>query len=92
MALRVTGPAGQSFCDFSDLDPEAQSVAAARLHGPCNALLLPSAGRTAPAPQLMRAARPSRLVVSDGGGQLARDLPRGEVLRTSQEGTIVIPL
>ena len=92
MALRVTGPDGQTFCDFADLDPEAQSVAAARLHGMCDALLLPSAGRSAPAPDLMRAARPRRLLVSDDGGQLARDLPRGVLLRTSQEGTIVIPL
>jgi competence protein ComEC len=92
MAIRVTGPDGQTFCDFADLDPEGQAAAAARLSGPCSALLLPGGGRSTPVPELMQAARPGRLLVSDAGGQLARDLPRGTLLRTSQEGTIVIPL
>lgn len=92
MALRVIGPDGRSFCDFADLDPEGQAVAAARLAGRCDALLVPGAGRSSPSPQLMGVARPSRLLVSDAGGQLARDLPRAQLLRTSQEGTIVVPL
>jgi len=88
----VTGPDGRSFCDLADLDSEGQTDAAARLRGPCGALLLPGGGRSAPAPEFMARARPSQLLVSDAGGQVARDLPRGELLRTSQEGTIVIPL
>jgi len=92
LAFRVTGPDGRSFCDLADLDSEGQIDAAARLRGPCGALLLPGGGRGAPAPELMARARPSQLLVSDAGGQVARDLPRGELLRTSQEGTIVIPL
>ena len=92
IALRVAGPDGRSFCDFADLDPEGQVDAAARLHGRCDALLLPGGGRSAPAPELMARAKPSRLLVSDASGQVARDLPRGELLRTSQEGTIVVPL
>lgn len=91
-ALRVSGPGGGSFCDLADLDPDGQSVAAARLTGRCDALLLPHGGRSAPAPDLMAAARPSRLIASDAGGQLARGLPTGLLARTSQEGSIVIPL
>ena len=49
-------------------------------------------GRSAPAPELLRTARPRRLLVSDAGGLLARDLPRGALSRTSEEGTIVVPL
>lgn len=92
MALRVAGPDGRSFCDFADLDSEGQADAAARLRSRCDALLLPSGGRSTPAPELMARARPSTLLVSDAGGQVARDLPRGELLRTSEEGTIVVPL
>jgi hypothetical protein len=40
----------------------------------------------------MAAARPQRLVASDAGGQLARDLAHSDVLRTSQEGDVVLPL
>ena len=92
LALRVTGPNRASFCDLADLDPDGQAAAASALRGPCDALLLPAGGRSAPAPELLKAARPQRLLVSDAGGQLARDLPRGVLSRTSQEGTIVVPL
>jgi len=92
LALRVVGPDGRSFCDLADLDPDGQAQAAARLTGRCDALLLPGGGRSAPAPDLLAAARPSRLIASDAGGQLARDLPRGAVSRTSEEGAIVVPL
>ncbi|HKF77539.1 MAG TPA: ComEC/Rec2 family competence protein [Candidatus Dormibacteraeota bacterium] len=92
MALRVVGPSGATFCDFADLDPDGQAAAAARLAGRCVALLLPDAGRSGPAARLMAAARPSRLVVSDTGGALARNLPRAALSRTSEEGTIVLPL
>ncbi|HEY7200817.1 MAG TPA: hypothetical protein VIC57_11415, partial [Candidatus Dormibacteraeota bacterium] len=92
LALRVIGPGGHSFCDLADLDPDGQAQAAARLTGPCDALLLPGGGRSAPAPDLLGAARPARLIASDAGGQLARNLPRGGLSRTSEEGAIVLPL
>src|SRR5262249_38132885 len=38
------------------------------------------------------APRPAWLLVSDAGGQGGRDLPRGELLGTSQGGAIGIPL
>ena len=43
LALRVVAPSGRTFCDLSDLDIDAQTVAAARLKGPCTYLLLPAA-------------------------------------------------
>jgi competence protein ComEC len=92
LALRVSRPGGRSFCDLADLDRDGQSAAAARLGGRCDALLLPGGGRSSPAPDLLTAARPDRLIVSDAGGQVARDLPRGALSRTSEEGTIVLPL
>lgn len=92
LAFRATGASGRSFCDLADLDPEAQAIAATRLRGGCTYLLLPSGGRSAPASEMMAAARPQRLVASDAGGQLARDLAHGNVLRTSQEGDVVLPL
>jgi competence protein ComEC len=92
LAFRARGASGRSFCDLADLDPEAQAIAATRLRGGCTYLLLPSGGRSAPAPEMMAAARPQRLVASDAGGQLARDLAHGNVLRTSQEGDVVLPL
>jgi competence protein ComEC len=92
LAFRVVGPSQRSFCDLADLDPEGQAAAAAFLYGGCTYLLLPSAGRSAPAPELMAAGAPQRLVVSDAGGQLARDLPRGNLTRTSEEGDVVLPL
>jgi beta-lactamase superfamily II metal-dependent hydrolase len=91
LAIRVVGPSGRSFCDLSDLDRDAQAEAAARLAGPCDYLLLPGGGRTAPAPELMARAHPKQLVASIGGGRLDRELT-GHLLRTDQEGTIVLPL
>jgi competence protein ComEC len=92
LALRVVGPNGSSFCDLADLDTDGQSAAAARLTGRCDALLLPGGGRSAPAPDLLPAARPARLIASDAGAQLARGLPTGSLSRTSEEGGIVLPL
>ena len=92
LAVRVTGPGGGSLCDLADLDPDGQAAAAARLRGGCDALLLPGGGRSAPAPELLRAAHPRRLLASDAGGQLARDLPKRALSRTSEQGTIVVPL
>lgn len=92
LAVRVVGPSGASFCDLADLDLDGQSAAAARLAGRCDALLLPGGSRSAPAADLLAAARPARLIASDAGGQLARGLSRGVLSRTSQEGEIVLPL
>ena len=82
---------GPSFCDLSDLDPEAQLQAAARLNRPCDFLLLADEGRSAPPPELLRAARSRQLLVS-GSARLSRDLPAGNLRRTSQEGSISVPL
>jgi hypothetical protein len=92
LAIRVVGPDGRSFCDVADLDPDGQAAAAARLSGRCDAVLLPNGGRSSLAPDLVAAAHPGLLVASDAGGQLARDLPRAGLSRTSQEGAIVVPL
>jgi hypothetical protein len=92
LALRISGPDGRSFCDLADLDPDGQAAAAAWLGGRCDVLLLPQGGRSAPSPVLLPIARPGQLVTSDAGGALARNLPRGELSRTSEEGTIVLPL
>ena len=91
LALRFTLAGGPSFCDLSDLDPQAQLQAAARLTGPCDYLLLPDEGRSAPAPELLKAAQPKVLLVS-GGARLARDLPAGSLRRTAQEGSIQVAL
>ena len=93
LALRVVAPDGQSFCDFSDLDLDAQTVAAGRLEGPCTDLLLPSGGKSALSPDLQRAAvRPTtQLIASRTAGRLANGYPPS-VLRTDQEGSITLPL
>jgi beta-lactamase superfamily II metal-dependent hydrolase len=90
LAFRAVGPA-HSFCDLSDLDPQAQAAAAARLRGPCDYLLLPSGGRSSLSPELLAAARPGQLIASTASGRLARDLPP-TTLRTDQEGAVVFPL
>jgi competence protein ComEC len=92
LAFRIVGPDGRAFCDLSDLGLDDQVAAAAWLAGRCDTLLLPGGGRSAPAPELTRAARPGRLIASDPGGRLARDLPAASVSRTSEEGDIVLPL
>ncbi|MDQ6917747.1 MAG: ComEC/Rec2 family competence protein [Candidatus Dormibacteraeota bacterium] len=91
LALRFVVPGGQAFCDLSDLDPDAQLLAAARLNGPCDYLLLPDGGRSAPAPELLAAAHPKVLLVS-GTAPPARGLPAGNLRRTAQEGSIAVPL
>jgi len=91
LGLRVVAPSGRSFCDLSDLDVDAQTVAAARLRGPCTYLLLPAAGRSRLSPDLERAVGPAQLIASLASGRLARGLPT-TVLRTDQEGTITLPM
>ncbi|HET7467698.1 MAG TPA: ComEC/Rec2 family competence protein [Candidatus Dormibacteraeota bacterium] len=91
LALRAVSPSGRSFCDFSDLDADAQVVAAARLRGPCTYLLLPVGGASLLAPELARAAGDPQLIASRGPGRMAAGFPPA-VLRTDQEGTITVPL
>lgn len=93
LALRAVAPSGRSFCDFSDLDLDAQTVTAQRLRGACTYLLLPSGGRSRLSPDLERVAvdRSTQLVVSRGPGRLAAGLPP-DLLRTDEEGTITLPL
>jgi competence protein ComEC len=92
LALRVVAPSGRTFCDLSDLDIEAQTVAAARLQGPCTYLLIPGGGRSLLSPELERAAGPAaQLIASRSAGRLARGFPP-TVLRTDQEGTITLPM
>ncbi|MDQ6771581.1 MAG: hypothetical protein M3024_01105, partial [Candidatus Dormibacteraeota bacterium] len=94
LALRVRGPGGRSLCDLADLDADAQAVAAPRIAalGGCDYLLLPGPGVTAPVPEVLAAARPGRYLASDAGGRLPRDLPVASISRTSEEGTIVLPI
>jgi competence protein ComEC len=78
LALRVVAPSGRSFCDLSDLDVDAQTVAAA--------------GRSLLSPELERAAGPAvQLIASLSAGRLAKGLSP-TVLRTDQEGTITLPM
>jgi competence protein ComEC len=94
LALRAVAPDGRSFCDLSDLDLDAQTVAAARMHGSCTYLLLPNGGRSRLSPDLERVAvnRTTQLVASRGAaGSLAQGFPPN-VLRTDQEGTITMPM
>ena len=92
LGLRVVAPSGRSFCDLSDLDIDAQTVAAARLRGPCTYLLLPSGGRSLPSPDLERAAgAAAQMIASRSAGRLARGFPP-TVLRTDQEGTITVAM
>jgi competence protein ComEC len=93
VALRAVAPDGRTFCDFSDLDLDAQTVAAARIPGKCSVLLLPSGGRSRLSPELEHAAvdRSTHLVASRAAGRLATGFPPS-VLRTDQEGTIAMPL
>ena len=91
LALRFQVPGGQSFCDFSDLDLDGQLLAAARLDGPCDYLLLPDGGRSLLAPELLAAARPKVFLVT-GTAAVVRGLAPANLRRTSQEGSIALPL
>jgi competence protein ComEC len=93
VGLRAVAPDGRSFCDLSDLDPDAQTQASTGLRGKCTYLLLPSGGRSRLSPELERAALTptTRLIASRASGRLANGFPPS-VLRTDQEGTITLPL
>ncbi len=91
LGLRVVAQSGRSFCDLSDLDLDAQTIAASRLAGSCTYLLLPAGGRTRLSPDLERVTSNAQLIASLASGRLARDFPK-TVLRTDQEGTITLPM
>jgi len=93
LAMRVVAPDGHSFCDLSDLDLDAQTIAAARLRGPCTYLLLPVGGRSQLSPDLVNAAvtTTTQLIASRSAGRLANGFPPN-VLRTDQEGTFTLPM
>ena len=92
LAVRVRGPS-HTFCDLADLDADHQLDAAARLPGPCDALLVPGQGQSVPAADVLHRAHPHQLIVSDArGGRLARGFSPGTVERTSQEGDVELPL
>jgi hypothetical protein len=92
LALRVVAPSGRAFCDISDLDVDAQTVAAAYLKGRCTYLLLPGGGRSMLSPELEKAAgAAAQLIASRSPGRLARGFPP-TVLRTDQEGTITLSM
>ncbi|HEV2030165.1 MAG TPA: ComEC/Rec2 family competence protein [Candidatus Dormibacteraeota bacterium] len=93
LAMRIVAPDGRSFCDLSDLDLDAQTLAATRLRGPCTYLLLPLGGRSRISPELERTAMTptTQLIASRASGRLANGFPPN-VLRTDQEGTIALPM
>ena len=93
LALRAVAPDGRTFCDLSDLDLDGQTLAAARISGPCDYLLLPTEGKSLLSPDIENAAIRSttQLIASRSAGRLATGYPPG-VLRTDQEGTITLPL
>ena len=93
LALRAVAADGRSFCDLSDLDLDAQTIAAARLRGPCTYVLLPAGGRSTLSPDLERVAiaPTTQLIASRGPGRLAAGYPPN-VLRTDQEGTITLAM
>jgi competence protein ComEC len=93
LGFRAVSANGKSFCDFSDLDLDAQTLLASRLPSPCTYILIPSGGRSRLSPDLERAAidGSTQLVVSRGPGRLAAGFPP-DVLRTDEEGTITLPL
>jgi len=93
LALEARAADGRTFCDLSDLDLDAQTVAATRIDAPCTYLLLPNAGKSKLSPDLERAAisPTTQLIASRTAGRLASGFPPN-VLRTDQEGTITVPL
>lgn len=93
LAVRIVSPGGRTLCDFSDLDLDAQTIAAERVRGPCTYVLLPNGGRSLLSPDLGRVAltATTQLVASRGSGRLASGFPPN-VLRTDQEGTVTLAM
>ena len=91
LGMRVVAPSGRTFCDFSDLDADGQTIAAARLRGPCSYALMPARGQAQLAPDLQRAAGDPQVIVSLASGRLAAGLSP-TASRTDQEGTITVAM
>jgi hypothetical protein len=93
LGLRAIAQDSRSFCDLSDLDVDAQTMASTRLPSPCTYVLLPSGGKSALSPDLERIAidQTTQLIASRSTGRLAAGFP-ATVLRTDQEGSITVPL
>ena len=91
LGLRVQSRTGRSFCDLSDLDIDAQTIAASLLRGTCTYVLLPDRGRSRLSPEMERGAGHPQLIASLASGRLARGYP-ASVLRTDQEGSIVVAM
>jgi hypothetical protein len=91
LGLRAVSPSGRSFCDLSDLDGDAQTLAAVRLRGACTYLLLPDGGRSGLSPELENVMGQPEMIASLASGRLATGFPP-TVLRTDQEGTITVPM
>jgi competence protein ComEC len=92
MGLQIRGPSGRALCDLSEMGSEAQVVAAARLRGGCDFVLLPAGGRSLPAPEFMAGAAPHQLVISAAAARPPAGFPVAGLRRTDQEGTIELPL
>lgn len=92
LAFRVSGPGVKALCDFGDLGPDAQRLAAARLAGArCDYLAFTAADP--PDSDLVAALDPSDLVLeSSSAARTSPALPAGRVRRTDQEGDIELPL
>ncbi len=92
LALRVVGRQ-HTFCDLADLDPDSQALAAGRLRGTCDAVLVANQGKVAPDPTFRARARPGALLVSDAAGtRLGAGFPATNLERTSQQGDLTVPL
>ena len=93
LALQARAPDGRTFCDFSDLDLDAQTIASKRIETACTYLLLPNAGRSRLSPDLERVAvtTSTQFIASRSSGRLATGFPP-TVLRTDQEGTLALPM
>ncbi len=92
LALRVVGP-DHTFCDLGDLDPDSQALAAGRLRGTCDALLVPNQGKAVPDPTFLGRAKPRTLLVSDAAGtRLGAGFAKADLERTSQQGDLTVPL
>jgi hypothetical protein len=92
MGLRIRGPSGRALCDLSEMDADAQVVAAARLRGACDYLLLPGGGRSLPAPEFMARAAPHELAISAAAARPPAGFPVAKLRRTDEEGTIELSL
>jgi len=91
LAFRVVGPSGRALCDFSDLNADAQRLAAAHLKSGCAYLFFST--RAAPDADLVRQLDPEQLLMSaSAGDRNPPGLPSGRLRRTDQEGDLTVAL